>query len=213
MAKGEHQVNTANNSFVDAEGSGTITFYLDGQNAEPAKIVLQPVLYVPACGKNNLLSIIELMRKGVDFDSNLDGATGNLRSVLEYEALLINSLFVLKESAASASKSSVVIDDPPSSEISEACSNIRHAVDDKDILVCNSRLGLLSLPAIKRLQNAVRGIQLHARSPSTCTCEACIMGKMFQRPFQPICLEDKAKTRLLELIHSDVIRPMQTQTM
>jgi galactose-1-phosphate uridylyltransferase len=37
------------------------------------------------------------------------------------------------------------------------------------------------------------------------------MGKMFRKPFQPS--EDKAKTRLLELIHSDVIGPMQTQTM
>jgi len=37
------------------------------------------------------------------------------------------------------------------------------------------------------------------------------MGKMFRKPFQPS--EDKAKTRLLVLIHSDVIGPMQTQTM
>jgi len=37
------------------------------------------------------------------------------------------------------------------------------------------------------------------------------MGKMFRKPFQPS--EDKAKSRLLELIHSDVIGPMQTQTM
>ena len=63
------------------------------------------------------------------------------------------------------------------------------------------------LPAIKRLPNAVRGIQLHAKSPSTCTCEACIMGKMFRKPFQPS--EDKTKTRLLELIHSDAIGPTQ----
>jgi len=38
------------------------------------------------------------------------------------------------------------------------------------------------------------------------------MGKMFGRPFQPLTSEDKAKTRLLELINCDVIRPMQTQT-
>jgi hypothetical protein len=33
MAKGEHQVKTANNSFVDAEGSGTIKFYVNRPNA------------------------------------------------------------------------------------------------------------------------------------------------------------------------------------
>jgi len=219
MAKGEHQVKTANNSCVDAEGSGTITFYVDRPNAKPAKIVLQHVHYVPACGTNNLLSIIQLMRKGVNFDFKLDGATASLGSVLVYEAPLINSLFVLRASttSASVSKASVAVDDPPSttpiSEISEAYSNIRPAVDDKDILVWHARLGHLSLPAIKRLPNTVKGIQLHAKSPSTCTCQACIMGKMFRKPFQPLRLEDKAKTRLLELIHSDVIGLMQTQTM
>jgi len=40
LAKGEHQVKTSNNSFVDAEGSGTITFYVDRPNVKPVKIVL-----------------------------------------------------------------------------------------------------------------------------------------------------------------------------
>jgi len=39
------------------------------------------------------------------------------------------------------------------------------------------------------------------------------MGKMFRKPFQPMRSQDKAKTRLLELFHYDVIGPMQTQTM
>jgi len=82
MAKGEHQVKMANNTFVHAEGSGTILFYVDRPNANPAKIFLQHVFYVPACGTNNFLSIIQLMRKGVKFDFKLDGATASLRSVL-----------------------------------------------------------------------------------------------------------------------------------
>jgi len=225
MAKGEHQVKTANNSFIDAEGSGTSTFYVDRPNAKPAKILLQHVLYVPACGTNNLLCIIQLMRKGVNINCKLYGATASLGSVLVYEAPLINSLFMLKASAATVSQASVAIDDPPSTipsttpsttpssvpETSEAYSNIRPAVDDKDILVWHAGLGHLSLPAIKRLPNPVRGIQLHAKSPSTWNCEGCVMGKMFRKPFQPS--EDMAKTRLVELIHSDVIGPMQTQTM
>jgi hypothetical protein len=189
------------------------------------------VLYVPACGKNNLLSIIQLMQKGVNFDFKFDGATASLGSVLVYEAPLINSLFVLRvfTTTASISKASVAVDDPPCTtpstipsttpsttlssvpETSEADSNIRPAVDDEDILVWHARFGHLALPPIQRLPNTVKGIQLHAKSPSTCTCEACIMGKMFRKPFQPS--EDKAKTQLQELIHSDVIGRMQTQTM
>jgi hypothetical protein len=122
------------------------------------------------------------MRKGVNFDAKLDGATAILGSVLIYEAPLINSLFFLRASTTSpsVSKASVVIDDPTSStpsfapEMSESYCNIRPAVDDKDILVWHARLGHLSLPTIKRLPNAVRGIQLHAKRPSTCTCEALL---------------------------------------
>jgi hypothetical protein len=219
MAKGAHQVKTTNNSFVDAKGSGTITFHVDRPSAQSAKIALQPVLYVPASGANNLRSIILLMQKGVNFDFNLDVATASIGSVRVYEAPLTKSLFVLRTSTtwASVSKASVAVDDPPDTapssvpKISKPYANIWRVVDDKDILVWLACLGHLSMPAIKRLPNAVRGIQLHAKSQSTWACEACIMGKIFRRPFQPS--EDKTKTRLLQLIHSNVIRPMQTETM
>jgi len=161
------------------------------------------------------------MRKGVNFDFTLDGATASLGSVLVYDAPLIDSLFELKAYAASLSKDSVAVDDPqgttpsakPSSipENSELYSIIRPMVDDQDILLWHPSLGHLSLPAIKRLPNAVRGIELHAKSPSICTCDECIPGKMFPKLFQRS--EDKATTRLLELIHSNVIRPMLTQAM
>jgi hypothetical protein len=79
------------------------------------------------------------MRERVCFDFNLDGLMASLGSVLIYEAPLINSLFVLKASATSASiwKASVTINHAPSSirEISVAYSNIRPALEDKDILV------------------------------------------------------------------------------
>jgi len=86
-------------------------------------------------------------------------------------------------------------------------------VDDKDILVWHARVAHLSLPAIKRLPNIVNGIQSHTKSPLACTCEASIVRKMFQKPFQALRLEDEANTLLGGLIHSDVIGPMQTQPM
>jgi len=202
MAQRTQHVKTANIRIVDAEGSGTITFYVDRPNWKPAKIVLQHVLYVPACRTNNLLTIIPLIRKGVNFDFKLSGATASLGSVFVYEAPLMNSLFVLRGSTTSDAvlKASVAVDDPPGPtpdcEISEAYSNICPTVDDTDILVWHARLGHLSLPAIARLLNAVRGIQFHGKGPSTWTCEACIIGKMFRKPFQPS--DDKAETRLLD---------------
>jgi len=74
MAKREHQVKMANNSFVDATDSGIFTLYVDRPNAKPTKIVLQHFLYVPACGTNNLLSIIQLMRKWHQQNVNQSGS-------------------------------------------------------------------------------------------------------------------------------------------
>jgi hypothetical protein len=98
MATGEHQVKMANNSFINAKGSGTITFFVERPNVKSAKIIRQDVLYMAACGTDNLLGIIQLMRKGVDFNFNLDGATVSFGSVVVYEAPLINSLLVLRVS-------------------------------------------------------------------------------------------------------------------
>jgi len=72
------------------------------------------------------------MRKGVNSNFKLDGATASLRSVLIHEEPLMNSLFVLRASITSysVSKASVVIDNPPSfdpsfaPEISEAYSQM-----------------------------------------------------------------------------------------
>jgi hypothetical protein len=194
-------------------------FYVDKPNAKPVKIVLQHVLGVPACGTNNLLSIIQLMRGGVNFNFQLDGATASHGSVLVYEVPLINSLFVLRTSTTSlsVSKASVGIEYPPNTapssvhKISEAYSHSSHAVDRKDILVWHARLAHLSFPAIEWLPNEVRGIKLRAESPSTCICEAYCMGNMFRKPFEPS--DDTTKTRLLQLIHFDVIGSMQTKTM
>jgi hypothetical protein len=216
MPKGEHQVNTASNSLIDAIGTGIISFWAERPNAKPVKVTLQHVLYVPACGTNNLLSVIQLMKKGVRFDFTLDkGAVATVGSTLVYQASLINDLFMLRTFPIKTSKASVAVLDVPNpvAEDSKVYSNIRQTANEQDIFVWHARLGHLSLPAIKRLPSIIKGIQLHSKSPSECVCEACIMGKMFRKPFQSLKPKDKVKSRPLELIHSDVIGPMQTQTM
>lgn len=216
MPKGEHQVKTASNSRIDAVSTGIISFWAKRPNAKPVKVTLQQVLYVPACGTNNLLSVIQLMKKGVRFDFTLEkGAIATFGSTLVYQASLINDLFMLRTFPIKTSKASVAVLDAsnPIAEASDVYSNIRQTADEKDIFVWHTRLGHLSLPAIKHLLGVTKGIELHAKSPSQCVCEACLLGNMFPKSFQPLKPEDKVKTRPFELIHSDVIGPMQTQTM
>jgi hypothetical protein len=58
MAKRDHQVNTANNNFVDADGSETISFYLARRSRKAPNILPQHIVYVPPCCANYLLSIV-----------------------------------------------------------------------------------------------------------------------------------------------------------
>jgi len=188
--------------------------YVHRPSAKPANILLQHVLYVPACGTNNLLSIIQLIQKGVKFEFKLNGTIANLGSVLVYQGPLINSLFIPRTSpSTSTSSTSMVFDKLNQVKNGKIYSGIRQIVDGKHILVWHAVLTHLSLLAIKRLPNSVKGNQLYARSPSAWSCGAGTMGKMLRRPLQPLTLKDKSKIHLLELIHSDVIGPMQTQRM
>jgi hypothetical protein len=97
----------------------------------------------------------------------------------------------------------------------EECSIVFAAMsargNPKDILLWHARLGYLSLSTIKHTTSLVKGIELQARSPSDCICEACLLGKMAQRLFSK---ESglSPKTHHLELIHMDVCGPMPTQS-
>jgi hypothetical protein len=87
-------------------------------------------------------------------------------------------------------------------------------MNSKDILLWHARLGHLALPAIKHIvaKNIAKGIEIHAKSPTSCVCEACILGKLSRKPFKPLEREARRKYKLLELIHSDIVGPMQTAT-
>jgi len=108
MAKGDHQVKAADASLLNAEGSGKISFYVDRPSAKPAMILLQHVLYVHGCGTNNHLRIIQLMRKGVNFELNFNGAIASLGSVLVYQPPLINNKFIIR--ASPSTSTSMVFD-------------------------------------------------------------------------------------------------------
>jgi len=61
IGNGQDHVKAANNCFVDAVVTGTILCYIHCLNAIHTKIVLKEVLDWPACGMNNLWSLIQEM--------------------------------------------------------------------------------------------------------------------------------------------------------
>jgi hypothetical protein len=200
-APGEHLVRTANNQVVSAAGVGTVPIRLGRRT-----FLLRSVLHVPDCGNNNLLSILQLLRKGMKINFDEEKATLTVNCCNVGTAHVRNDLFILRcDDSASIPANPVVF-------ATYAFASISTRPDNKDILLWHARLGHLSLPAIKRAsKSTVEGIELHARSPSECICEACIFGKMSRRPFSKDSGE-RPKTRPLELIHTDVVGPMPTQS-
>jgi transposase InsO family protein len=203
-APGEHLVRTANNHVVSAAGVGTVPIRLGRRT-----ILLRSVLHVPDCGNNNLLSILQLLRKGMKVDFDADKATlkANCRNL--GVARVQDDLFILRSDGSGAA----TLRSTNSSDVPVVFANaaISQKPDENDILLWHARLGHLSLPAIKRAATTVDGLKLHARSPSDCICEACILGKMSRRPFSKESGQ-RPVTRPLELIHTDVVGPMPTQS-
>jgi hypothetical protein len=96
-APGEHQVKMANGTVVDAIGIGTAAI-----QAGEITIVLQQVLYIPACGKNQLIRVNPLLLKGATLTLDMANGTmigrGNVHIVT---APTTEGLFVLKSTVAS----------------------------------------------------------------------------------------------------------------
>jgi hypothetical protein len=76
LAPGEHEVIFADESKVSAAGIGDIGLLLPCGNGTSTRIILRNVLHVPACGRNNLMSVYQFLTVGVKVDYDLDPKRG-----------------------------------------------------------------------------------------------------------------------------------------
>jgi transposase InsO family protein len=193
---GEHLVRTASNQVVSAAGVGTIPIHLGRRT-----FLLRSVLHVPACGNTNLLSILQLLRKHMKVHFDDDRATLTFNPCNVGTPYVKKDLFVLH-----------CVESAPTNDYPVVFAAMSARPNPKDILLWHARLGHLSLSAVKRASSVVDGMELQTRSPSDCICEACILGKMTRRPFSKQSGETPKTRRPLELIHTDVVGPMPTQS-
>ena len=89
----------------------------------------------------------------------------------------------------------------------------RTSANDDAMELWHKRLGHLNAKWVKALQNMVSGMDL-GKVPSNVVpfaCEGCVEGKQAR---QPIPSDGGTRaTKVLELVHSDVCRPMRTTSM
>jgi len=179
------QVTVANNENMSIEAIGSTNINVLNNDME-RNIKLTDVLYVPKLNAN-LLSVSRIIQKGhsITFDNRGCRIRDAKRKVVA-TAKLTNGMYKLNQLSAEAKLASTI-----------NTSNQWH-----------KRLGHLHSKAMKALERGLAtGIKLIGEVDSPCV--TCLEGKQTRLPFP----RSNTKTKgILELIHSDLCGPMETQS-
>lgn len=182
------KVTVANNSNENGNGKGTIGINLVNENGEHINAKLTDVLYAPNI-HGNLISVKKLMSNGfaVKFDKGMCEIMQNNKQVAVADD--VNGLFRLRQQ----------------NEIN-ACTTNGHCIHHWHRI-----FGHLDPEAIKYMhnKNMIDGLQI-ADCGLKLQCETCIKAKTTRHPF-PKKSQSKSKA-ILDLIHTDVCGPMQTES-
>jgi hypothetical protein len=175
---------------VDAVGTGKVRMTMDLGSKYLKSAVLYEVLYVPklAC---NLFSVKAAAQRGnmINFGHTrcwINGPNGDLcgRGTVKGKLYHLDCEPVVRASVAKSDKTDL----------------------------WHQRLGHVNGAQLKEmvqkgLVNGLDGISQAAQE----FCEGCVKGKMNRKPFKPI--GEIRSTRKLQLVHSDVCGPMQTESL
>lgn len=176
------QIKSANNAKLDVKAAGSINMKMK-QNA----IEVQNVLYVPELAAN-LLSVSNLVRKGntIVFDEN--GCTiRNMNKEIVANCKAENGVYKFKTSGM--------------------CMLARQKCS---AITWHRRLGHLNVQSMKKMRDgAVDGIDFDDDDAAIQQCETCAKGKQTRSVFKA---SKTSTSRALELIHSDLMGPMETKS-
>ena len=193
---GERQVRLANNALVNAEGCGDIHMQVWDSVAKATETVrLQSVLHIPQCGQNNLLSVIQLEKAGMNLTFlGPKGVEITHNGSRMAEVVRVGNMDVVRSSAAILAVFS--LQDTTMTEGNENAS------------LWHYRLGHLGMGAVTKMSTLADGVPSISLSQDQCICEACLYGKMTRRPF-PTPPATSWAAAVLDVIHSDIMGPKE----
>lgn len=188
----KESIKVANGDEVTAVGKGKISLCMINDKGELSRVVMHDVLFVPSI-KTKLVSVKRLAEKGLRI--KFSEKTCEIRSpdnVRQIATGYINSnLYTLKTEVQQVNVTT---------QTQRLCVHDWHRV-----------LGHRDIQVIKDMPLLVDGMKivqcgLHCEQ----NCQVCIKGKMTHLPFP---VKSRARSAApLDLIHSDICGPMQTQT-
>lgn len=182
-------IRVADNKVLSVQCSGQVSLDTCDKEGYKNKVLFTNVLCVPGLA-TNLLSVSQIIQSGgqVRFDK-----TGcvimNNRGKIVATASIINNMYRLNMPGEGY-----------------ACMS---DVEDKDFFLWHQRMGHLNFNSLKKLPEHTNHVIFSAIKENL-TCITCKKGKQTRLPFKGE--GDKAKS-LLQLVHSDLCGPMETQTL
>src|SRR3954471_21361798 len=189
LASDEVTMRVGNGSKVDVMAVGTLSLFL------PSGLILNlnKCYYVPALSMN-IISGSCLLQDGYSFKLENNGCSIYMSNIFYDHAPAVNGLFLLN----------LERDETHIHNIEAK----RCKVDsDNSTYLWHCRLGHISVKRMKKLHSD--GLLESLDFESFDTCEPCLMGKMIKTPFSGMM---ERATDLLEIIHTDVCRPMSVST-
>ena len=186
------QVGLGDGRTVEAVGVGNVLLRMNFKVSEPKEIIMHNVLYIPKLS-SNLFSVGSAAEKGniVQFGHSrcwIRDKAGKLHGMGERSA---DGLYQLDCTPVIVDKVSVAT--------------------EQNIDLWHQRLGHLNSQQLKQLVR--EEMATGAKIPSTAEvsfCEGCIEGKMHRLPFKAV--GDIRSKQKLQLVHTDVCGPMQTES-
>lgn len=180
-------IKVANNKSLSVHSSGKISLCVHNERGQQNEILIKNVLYVPELA-TNLLSVSQIIKNGGQVEFNKNGCIIlNQDNVAVATASLINNMYRLNVSAAHACISDVI---------------------EQDVYLWHQRMGHLNFQSLNKLSENAADLKLGVPANNV-KCITCQEGKQTRLPFKTQGSQSKD---LLELIHSDVCGPMETQS-
>jgi len=198
---GERIIKVADNRYLPVNCTGDVVVAF-----KPHSVVLLDVLHVKEFGAKSLLSVYRLLLAGYEVKLGLENTAISCRKT---------HLLIAEGGPAHGGLFHFIAGAAVANFVGEDTAMHSAGIVGDQLLLWHNRLGHLSLRTVRKLPGMVEGIkESHlknaAGTPDTCACEACIIGKLAQKPFTSL-LPAKRSTRAMELIHSDVVGPIQVR--
>jgi len=175
---------TAGGDRIEIKGYGNVHLKFRGTKGEVMEITIPDVVYIPTAPKN-LLSVKKMKNRGwriSDTDTSLLISKGGHTLEAKCEGLYYLHAEELEEPISLLSSS---------------------------IEIWHNRLGHLDKNMLHQLKNQVRGMEISTKGTGS-ECEVCLKANMKSAPFKPI--KDRKHTRVLEIVHTDILGPIATPT-